>query len=63
MSRRACGVVLPFILEMRTTNYYNTGDIAVWIFTGVPRIDVDGVLLVDKSGSDNGVLLVDGPTV
>ena len=38
----------------------NTGDIVVQLRTGVPRIDVNSVLLLDEHGTDNGTLLVDG---
>ena len=60
MSSQARGVALPFVLQVGVSNCCNTGDIVIQIRTGVPRIDVDSVLLVDAHGTDNGVLLVDG---
>ena len=63
MSSRVRGVALPFVLQVGAFNCYNIGDIVVQIRTGVPTIDVDGVLLVDEPGTDNGVLLVDGPEI
>ena len=60
MSIRACGVALPFVLQVWAFSCCSIGDIVVQMDTGVTRRDVIGVLHVDGPGTNNGVQLVDG---